>query len=389
MKVMIVSDLAPPVWGGAENYVVNLGSGLVKLGHEVHWVTSKISNTTKSETLNGINIHRVPISYPDRYLFPGRHSFSLTSIIPAIKLARDMDVIQVNSLVAGFLGWAIAKYAGKPSLLFCHELYGDLWKKVGQSMLEKYGYPLVEKIMAKAPYDWFVCPSEYSKSTLVKQGTPKSMITVIPHGIGFPQSVNKDYRKLFKLKNNPTIGYLGRLNINKTTQAKNIHTLLKVVKLVSHEIHDVKLVLGGSGFEDLGPMINELGIEDNVVYMGKIPQDETGDFYKACDVVVCPALSDGFCFLLGEASACGVPTVATNNGSHPERIIHNETGLLSSAEPEQLRQNIVKLLKDKQLYNKFSENTKTYARKFTWDESVRGHLEIYNKLISKQLQKSY
>jgi len=389
MKIMIVSDLAPPVWGGAENYVVNLGSRLAELGHEVHWVTSKIPNTIELEVLDNIYIHRVPIIYPNRYFFPGRQSFSITSIIPAIKLARRMDIVQVNSLVAGFSGWVIAKYARKSSLLFCHELFGDLWKLVGQNFLEKYCYPLFERSMAKSPYNWFACPSEYSKKSLIKQGAPKNKITIIPHGteLQFNMNSNEDFRKEFDLNENFTIGYIGRLNIKKTAQSKNIKTLLKTVSLLSHEIPNLKLILGGKGFENLVPIIHELGIQEKVIYLGNVPYSETQNFYKACDVVICPALSDGFCFLLAEASACGIPTVATNLGAHPERVIHNKTGLLTSVEPEDLKQNVIKLFKDESLRKELGRNAQEYVKKFTWKESVKKHVEIYNKLIEQKQHK--
>ncbi len=384
MKIMIISDLAPPVWGGAENYVLNLGSRLVKEGHDVHWLTAKIPNTTNSETLDGINIHRVPIFYPNRYLFPGRQSFFATSVIPAIKIAKKMDIVQSNSLVAGFSGWFISKYAGKPSLLFCHELYGPLWKNVGQNFVEKNLYPLFEKSMARAPYDWFACPSEYSKQSLINQGTPSNKITVIPHGIDFKSPNSKDYRKEFNLTDNFTVGYLGRLNIKKTTQAKNIKSLLKTISISAKQIPNLRLVLGGSGFEDLIPLIHDLQIQENVIYLGKIPHDETQNFYKACDVVICPALSDGFCFLLAEASACGVPTIGTNLGSHPERIITNNTGLLSSSDPESFSQNLIKLYNNKSLREEFGKNSIDYSKQFTWEKSVNAHLEIYNKLIENK-----
>lgn len=384
MKIMIVSDLAPPLIGGAENYVINLGSRLAKLGHDVHLITSKIPNTAKFEILDGINIHRMPILWPNQYLFPGRQSFSITSLLPAIKLAKKMDIVQANSFVAGFLGWVIAKYNKKPALLFCHELFGDLWKTIGQNSLERYIYPLFEKLMAKAPYDWFVCPSEYSKMSLVKQGAPKNKISVIPHGIKFQSDLSKDYRKEFNLSDYFTIGYIGRLDIKKTTQAKNIKTLLEMVKLVSQNIQNLKLILGGKGFENLISIIQDLGIQENVVYLGSIPHNNIQNFYKACDVVVCPALSDGFCFLLAEAASCGVPTVSTNLGSHTERIIHNKTGILTSASAEYLAQSVFELFKDKSLRESLGKNAQEYTKKFTWEESVKKHLNIYTKLIEKK-----
>jgi glycosyltransferase involved in cell wall biosynthesis len=102
-----------------------------------------------------------------------------------------------------------------------------------------------------------------------------------------------------------------------------------------------------------------------------------------CDVVVCPAVSDGFCFMLAEASACGKPVVATKAGSHPERIINNKTGILTSVSPQSLAEGIIKILENPKLAKRFGQNGAKLAKKFTWEESVRKHLEIYEMLVKK------
>lgn len=381
MRILIVSDLGPPVvMGGIENYIINLSKGLIEREHEVHWLTSKLPNTKSEEEYEGIHIHRVYIPFSRNYLFPGRQLFFLTSLIKGIRLARKMDVVLVNTLVPGFLGWLIAKYTGKPSVLFCHEFYGNLWHSFGQNIFEKIAYPLFEKFTANGRYDAFACPSEYSKKSLMRYGVTEEKITVIPHGVDIPNEIpSKDYRKEFNLENNLVFGYLGRLNQRGTGQGKNLKGLLEATKHVIKELPNSKLVLGGSGFNELQPHIKKLGVEDNVVYLGRIPNDETPNFMKMCDVVVCPALSDGFCFLLAEASACSIPVVGTNCGVHPERIEHGVNGILTKADSQSIANAIVKVLKNKGLGSRFSENDIKLAN-HDWSNSVEKHLEIFQKL---------
>lgn len=384
MKIMIISDLAPPVvTGGIENYITNLGKGLVKKGHEVHWLTSKLPGTKSEETLEGIQIHRVTIPFSRNYFFPGRHLFSITSLIKGMKLAREMDVIHVNTLIPGFLSWAVAKYSGKPTILFCHEFYGDLWKSVGRNFFEKYFYPLFEKMMCKFPYDFFVCPSEYSKKTLIKCGVDENKIKIIPHGTNYQKpQITKDFRSDYNLKNELLIGYLGRLNIKNTGQGKNLLGLLQAIKHVVNEIPTAKLVLGGSGYRDLKKYIKNLGIENNIIYLGKIPSNAIKSFFKMCNVVVCPALSDGFCFLLAEASASGIPVIGTSRGAHLERIKNNINGILTEPEPKSMSESIIEVLKNKKLAVKLGKNGKKMTKKLTWEKSVEDHIKLYKKIIS-------
>lgn len=390
MKILILSDLAPPYMGGGETYVTKLSTGLVKEGHEVHWLTSRIPNTSAEEVLDGVNVHRIPILLQSKFLFPGRQSFGLTSLIKGIKLSRQCDIVQTNTLVSGLSGWMIAKYSNKPSLLFCHEFFNTMWHKMGQNYFEKYSYPIIESLTCKAPYDWFACPSEYSKKTIMNYGIPENKITVIPHGIDtdfFSTSGNKNYKKLLGLEDIQTFGYLGRLTVKRAAHSKNLIALLEATKLVVEAIPNAKLLLAGTGYDELEFYVKELKLENNVIYVGKLPNEDVPNFLKACDLIVCPSLSDGFCFLLGEAGASGVATVATNLGSHPERMSHNETGLLTSPEPKDLAENIVKLLNDKSLREEYGRNAENIIKKFTWEKSVKEHLELYNRLIKQKQHK--
>ena len=388
MKIMIMSDVAPPQIGGGEIYVMQLGSHLVKMGHEVHWLTSRILNTKEHEIYQGIHIHRIPILFRNKYLFPGRQTFPFMAMFRKLDFVNNIDIVQVNTLVAGYTGWRIAKKYNKPSLLFCHEFFGELWKKIGQNVIEKKIYPRIEKKIATSPYDWYACPSEYSKSTLITAGAPEDRITVIPHGINFelynPHTDGLHFRRKFRLEKFRLFGFLGRLRMNKTAQSKNLPTLLEATKIVVKELPDARLVLAGAGYEEMMSMIRRMNLENHVIYIGNIPYEDNPRFLKMCNVVVCPALSDGFCFLLAEASACGVPVIATNVGSHIDRVIDRKTGLLVQPTAESLAYSIIEVLSDENMAQQFGLEAYKYSQNFTWQKSSQKHLEIYERLIESR-----
>lgn len=384
MKILISSDMAPPHIGGNETYMLNLSKGLIKLGHEVHWLTSRIPNTVSEEVLDNIVIHRVPVIFQSKYLFPGRQLFAITSLLKGMKLAKDFDLVQITTLVPGITGWIIAKYLNKPSVLFCHEFFNNMWHKIGQTPLEKYIYPIVENLTCKSPYDWFACPSEYSKTTLQFYGVPSNKITVIPHGLDQEFNSNTiNYKNILGLDHNLIFGYIGRLLVKRTGQSKNLITLLKATKSVVKTIPQAKLVLAGEGYNELEPYVKKLELENNIIYLGKIPHDNIPAFFKMCDVVTCPAISDGFCFLLADASLAGVPTVGTKLGSHPERIDEGKTGLLSEPTPQDMSNKIITLLQDRNLRDKLGSMGKKKYEELTWERCVKKHIEMYKNLINR------
>jgi len=391
MKILIGSDVGPPYIGGGEEYVINLGKTLVKMGHEVHWITSKLPNTKDEENYEGIKIHRVSIPFQKMYHFPGRQFFFLTSIIPGIRIARNMDIVQMNTLVAAPFGWLIPKYAGKPSVMFAHELFGvKLWSQIGKNLFEKIVYPPLESLMANTPYDHYLCPSNYSKKSLINYGANPRKITVIPHGLNFklfnPIKDKVNFKKKLGLDAFKLFGYAGRLRTNKTAQSKNLEGLLQAVPHVLKQVKNAKLVLQGIGYPDIEPLVRKMDLEEHVVWLGeKYGKDFNFNphFYKICDVVVSPSLSEGFNFMLANASACGVPIVATNCGANPDRVIDGKTGLLTGSKPEQIAAGIVKILTNEKRAQKFGKEGAKFAKKFTWKKSAEAHLKVYENVIKK------
>lgn len=380
-----MSDVAPPYMGGGESYVIQLGTHLVSLGHEIRWLTSRLPNTKEYENYHGIQIHRLPILFSKKFLFPGRQTFPIVAALQKLDFVKDVDIVQANTMLAGLAGTRIAKKVNKPSVLFCHEFFGDLWQTIGQNILQKKVYPIIEKRIAKSKYDWYLCPSEYSKSTLIKAGAPKDKITVIPHGINhdlYNQGADETYfRKKFNLEKFKLFGYLGRLRIKTTAHSKNLMALLEATKIVTQQLPNARLVLAGSGYEEMEPFVKSMGLTKSVIYVGNFPYEDNPKFFKMCDVVVCPAVADGFCFMLAEASACGVPVVASNTGSHPERITDKTTGLLTDPSPDAIANSIIEILSDENKSKKFGLEGSCHSKTLSWEKSATSHLEIYSKLL--------
>src|SRR5262249_30250219 len=96
-------------------------------------------------------------------------------------------------------------------------------------------------------------------------------------------------------------------------------------------------------FEELNAQIENLGIRDNIRFVG----ESSGVFplLKACDVFVLPSRSEGFSNALIEAMACGLPCVATRVGGNPEAIEDGKNGyLVDSGDAEATAERILALL---------------------------------------------
>ncbi len=71
-----------------------------------------------------------------------------------------------------------------------------------------------------------------------------------------------------------------------------------------------------------------------------------------------------------EASACGVPIIAVNEGGYKESVIHNKNGILVKRNAKDLADAIKKLLSDSAMQKRFSNNATEHVLNF-WDWGVR------------------
>jgi glycosyltransferase involved in cell wall biosynthesis len=72
------------------------------------------------------------------------------------------------------------------------------------------------------------------------------------------------------------------------------------------------------GLERYQRQIDQLGLQDRVVFLGRVPYRQMGALYKQCDLMVYPSLCESFGFSMIEALGHGLPIVAAGTGINRE-----------------------------------------------------------------------
>ena len=104
---------------------------------------------------------------------------------------------------------------------------------------------------------------------------------------------------------------------------KNCDGLLRAWAAARPELGDRQLAIVGAGRDEkyaasLRSLAAELGIAQDVVFVGGVPLEETVHFYRAADVFVYPSLNETFGLPILEAMACGCPVVTSDTSAMPE-----------------------------------------------------------------------
>lgn len=138
------------------------------------------------------------------------------------------------------------------------------------------------------------------------------------------------------------IGVVGRLRWEKG-QGFLLDAMVEVLK----NYPEVMLLVIGDGpdREDLMKKAVDLGIGENVVWLGQKEHEETIRLYSVMDFLVVPSIFEGFGLTAAEGMAAGLPVVGTKVDGLKEVINDEVTGyLVPFGDTNTLAQSIAKLL---------------------------------------------
>lgn len=165
-----------------------------------------------------------------------------------------------------------------------------------------------------------------------------------------------------------------------------------VEQLVSALDRQVVLLLvggaSGSGGEEevarLGALADKLGIAADVRFVGAQPHRHLPAFYRAADVVVMCSHSESFGLAALEAHACGTPVVGTAVGGLSHIVRDGESGfLLDTRDAAEFAGRLKTVLSDDDLRASLALAAARSAQAFSWDDTARSMLELYECLIEE------
>jgi glycosyltransferase involved in cell wall biosynthesis len=159
------------------------------------------------------------------------------------------------------------------------------------------------------------------------RGYPAAKSIVIPNGFNCIEfSPDDDVRESTRRELGLSEHHLLIGNFGRYHPIKDHDLLLRAFATIVNNFAEARLLLVGSGMTEGNPellrLIRVLGITDKVLLLG--PRNDMARMYNALDLYVLSSKSESFPNVLGEASACGVPSITTDVGD-AARIV-SETG---------------------------------------------------------------
>lgn len=218
-----------------------------------------------------------------------------------------------------------------------------------------------------------VTVSSALKAALMRLGIDGEKITVLRNGVDTRLFAPAD-RAMQRVR----LGLTGTvmLMVGNLVPLKGHDLVLRAISQVS----GVQLLIVGEGGEEwnLKRLANVLQVQDRVHFLGAMPQQALPAYYAAADALILASSREGWPNVLLESMACGTPVVATDVGGIREIVAAPEAGVIMT---ERSVQGVVQALQ--RLLQNYPDRrlTRRYAERFSWDDTTRGQLALFDRIL--------
>ncbi|MDA0207946.1 MAG: glycosyltransferase family 4 protein [bacterium] len=368
MRIVHIAPAYPP-YGGMGTSAKQMADATRDLGHEVLLYTPRYKKN-QSDCQQDIFL---------RPLF----SVGFASFLPQLlwKL-RKFDILHLHYPIYGsdVFVWMASLIWHKPLVLSYH------MKTVGggmKGMLFTLHRVLLEPLLLRRAASLLVSSSDYATSI----GLSNNRLVDVPFWIDVAsrhvRTSKEELRSTYKLKNRPTILFVGGLD--DAHYFKGVDVLLRAMAIVRDSV-DAQLVLVGEGnrrpiFEK---QAQELGVDDFVRFMGRVPDKELKELYAAADVHVLPSIdgSESFGLVTLEAMAAGIPSVVSDLPGIRTLVENGKTGaIVKAGDVEDLAKKLRVYVADLPQANAHGVAAKARARKLYSPKKARGRLQAIYKAV--------
>jgi len=308
MRILALVTDAFGGYGGIARYNCDFLEALaaVSPAHEVR-VLARIGEDRPFAV--GANLHQ------DRPVH-ARVPFALRAIRKT--LAWRPDVIYCGHVFHGPLALLLARLSGT---MLVSQLHGtEVWQPLGRIHLT----PLRKS-------DMVLCVSRDTRARYARQAGSADNAFVLANTVApaFTPGDRARARARLDLGEAQALLTVSRLD-NRDGYKGHDRVIAALPGLHTPDGRPVIYLIAGTGPDGprLARMADDLGVTDRVRFLGKVPEEDLPDLYRAADLFVLPSIGEGFGIVYLEAMASGTPVLGLTVGGVPDPLSDGELGTL-------------------------------------------------------------
>lgn len=318
LRILMPSIYFPPRVGGIESHVYYLARELARRGHRVTVVTTKTEKRSPwRETMDGVIVHRLP-SFGKHFL--GWILSSIASVPSVVSMAKGHDIVHCHTFAFALGGTVAASLLRCPLVVTVHSSH---FLRLSAKVVMR---PPLRLVLGRARA---LLSTSKEIDRVVKRLVPEAYTLPIVNGID-----TEKFRPVepgLKRESDEFLIVCPRRLVEKN----GVEFLVRALAILKEGMK-VKVYVSGDGplRGHLGHLAEELGVSENLVFLGSVDNDRMPSIYSSADLVVVPSLIEATSIAALEAMSCERVVAASRVGGLPE-IIDEEVGILfQSGSPE-------------------------------------------------------
>jgi len=410
MKIAFIVGGFPTL---SETFILNQITGLLDMGYDVEIFAQfnpqerKVhADIEKYQLMRRVHYFNIPHNKIKRIL---KAIFLIIKNFykDPLKILKSLNVFRYGKTALSLrLLYALIPFLDKKfDIIHCHfgpnGIIGAYLKEIGISgklITTFHGYDMstfivnngnnvYEKLFLNG--NLFLPISDYWKRKLIRLGCDEKKIIV--HRMGIDLKKFKFSERIKQPGEPIKILTIGRL-VEKKGHEYAIRAIAKVVK----KYRNIEYLIAGDGplRNKLEGLVQELGIEKHVKFLGAIEQNEVLKLYQQAHIFVLPSITasngdqEGIPVVLMEAQATGLPVISTYHTGIPEVIVEGKSGfLVPEKDVDALAERLEYLIEHPEIWPEMGR----YGRKFVEEKYDIKKLnqklvEIYQKLIEEKYE---
>lgn len=258
--------------------------------------------------------------------------------------------------------------------------FSGAWQRHILSFFEDSVPRLVERITTH---------TEFLRRRLISLGIPDERISYLPNGFDperfWPPSEEAlcALKKELNLEGCQVVAFIGSLSLSNHP----VDLLVEAFQIISRQEPAARLLLvgGGEDYPRIRTQVEEAGLENHVIFRGRVPFSEAPIYYRLAHVTVDPVRDDDAArsrqpIKLFESLASGVPFVTADVGDRRALLEAPSAGLLARpGDPQSLAEVILKVLREPETAATLRENGYARVQAFRWERIAADLEALYQR----------
>ena len=372
-RLKILLDAGPAVHqsAGLARYTESLASALWQ--HCRHTVDLNLFYNRHSGHQLPASLSTIPARAFPLGQYPWRLGVLACQLLRAPVVDRKLGVGSIYHATEHLLPWT-----ARPSVMTVHDLIFERYPQ--HHTLANRSFLRVAMPLFVRRADAIIAVSRHTKQDLLElYGTPAQKVFVVEEGLDAhfrpaPAEEVRQAKEKHKIQR-PYLLMVGTLEPRKNHQL----AFEALARLKSEGFPHCLVVVGGGGwlFDDVQTKVDQLQLAEDVLFAGRVSDEDLPALYSGADCFLMPSLYEGFGIPVLEAMACGSPVVSSRASSLPEvagpaaRYIEKMTG-------EGLADTIRSVLSSPQTTQQMRTIGLRRAARFCWRKAAMQTVDVYN-----------